>query len=49
MEVEGRTAAIDEFIHFVEKGVSIQSESNEFTLELFDDLKGYNVMESDIV
>lgn len=49
VEVEGSTKAVDEFIHFVQKGVSLQSESNEFTLEIFKELKGYTAMESDIV
>ncbi|MGM9948660.1 MAG: acylphosphatase [Lysinibacillus sp.] len=49
VEVEGSTKAVDEFIHFVQKGVSLQAESNEFTLEIFKELKGYTAMESDIV
>jgi len=49
VEVEGATEAVDAFIHFVEKGVSIQSETNQFKLEIFHDLKGYKTMESDIV
>ena len=49
VEVEGSKKAIDEFLLFVQKGVSPQADSNSFTLELFDDLKGYVRMESDIV
>ena len=49
VEVEGSNKAIDEFLLFVQKGVSLQADSNSFTLELFDDLKGYVRMESDIV
>ena len=49
VEVEGTNKAIDEFLLFVQKGVSLQADSNSFTLELFDDLKGYVRMESDIV
>ena len=49
VEVEGSTNAVDEFIHFAQKGVSLQAESNQFTLEIFDNLKGYKVMKSDIV
>ncbi len=49
VEVEGSTKAVDEFIHFVQKGVSLQAESNEFTLEIFKELKGYTTMKSDIV
>ena len=49
VEVEGSTNAVDEFIHFAQKGVSLQAESDQFTLEIFDNLKGYKVMKSDIV
>ena len=49
VEVEGSTNAVDEFIHFAQKGVSLQAESNQFTLEIFDNLIGYRVMKSDIV
>lgn len=49
VEVEGRTVAIEEFIHFIEKGVSPQATHSKFTIELFSDLKGYKRMKSDIV
>ena len=49
VEVEGKTNAIDEFINFVQKGVSIQSNSNAFTVETFDNLKGYTTMKSELV
>ncbi len=49
VEVEGSKKAIEEFLIFVQKGVSPQADSNSFTLELYDDLKGYVRMESDIV
>lgn len=49
VEVEGKTAAVDEFIHFVQKGVSLQADYNGFKVEIFDDVKGYTVMKSDIV
>ncbi|MFJ7737412.1 acylphosphatase [Lysinibacillus sp. NPDC097287] len=49
VEVEGSKKALDEFLQFVQKGVSPQADSNSFTLEVFDDLKGYVRMESDIV
>ena len=49
VEVEGPIKAIDEFLLFVQKGVSPQADSNSFSLELFDELKGYVRMESDIV
>ena len=49
VEIEGKTNSIDEFLRFVEKGISLQAESNSFTVEMFDDLKGYTTMGSDIV
>ena len=49
VEIEGSTNAVDEFIHFAQQGVSLQAASNQFTLEIFDNLKGYKVMKSDIV
>lgn len=49
VEVEGKESAVDEFIHFVQKGVSLQADYSGFNVEIFDDLKGYTVMKSDIV
>lgn len=49
VEVEGKTNSIEEFLKFVEKGVSLQSDSNAFTVEIYDNLKGYVTMESDII
>ena len=49
VEVEGKIEAVDEFIRFVVKGVSLQVESNNFTLQTYDTLKGYTAMRSDIV
>ena len=49
VEVEGKTEAVDEFIRFVVKGVSLQIESNNFTLQTYETLKGYTAMRSDIV
>ncbi|KYG92414.1 acylphosphatase [[Bacillus] sp. KCTC 13219] len=48
-EVEGTTPAVDEFIHFVQQGVSLQAQSNRFTIEIFDDLKGFKTMKTDII
>lgn len=48
-EIEGSSKAVDEFLRFVEQGVSLQSESNHFTIELFDTLVGYKTMQSDII
>lgn len=49
VEVEGKSKSIDEFLHFVQKGVSPQSNNNKFQMEVFNDLKGYTSMESDFV
>lgn len=49
LEIEGKSNSIDEFLKFVEKGVSLQANSNSFQVEIFNDLKGYITMESDIV
>lgn len=49
VEVEGRTAAVDEFILFFQKGRSHQASAKAFTLEIFKEIKGYTAMESDIV
>lgn len=49
VEVEGDAKAVDEFIAFVQKGVSLQAEQNGFELSIFDELKGYKSMISDIV
>lgn len=49
VEVEGPEVAVEEFLHFIENGVSLQANSNRFTIELYDTLKGYKVMKSDIV
>lgn len=49
VEVEGNSKEIDEFIEFVQKGVSVQAQSNQFNVQVFNDLKGYKRMKSDIV
>ncbi|SOC23878.1 acylphosphatase [Ureibacillus xyleni] len=49
VEVEGKTNSVDEFLKFIEKGVSLQANSNAFEIEIYDELKGYVTMESDIV
>lgn len=49
VEVEGEASSVDDFIAFVQKGVSLQAEQNGFELSIYDDLKGYKTMTSDIV
>lgn len=49
VEVEGSIEAVDHFISFVQKGISIQAEQQSFRLTLFDTIIGYKTMTSDIV
>lgn len=49
VEIEGKSNAVDEFILFVQKGVSVQSDSNAFNVEIFDTLKGYTTMQSELL
>ena len=49
IEVEGILNRIEKFIEFIQNGVSPLSKENAFEIELFDNLKGYTTMESDIV
>ena len=49
VEVEGRSVSVDEFITFIQKGVSSHMGTTELSMEIFHTLKGYTTMESDIV
>ncbi|MDI2588960.1 MULTISPECIES: acylphosphatase [unclassified Psychrobacillus] len=49
IDIEGDLNRLDEFIEYIQKGVSPLSKDNAFEIELFDHLKGYTKMESDIV
>ena len=49
IDIEGDINRLDEFIEFIQKGVSPLSKENAFEIEIFDQLKGYTKMESDIV
>lgn len=49
IDVEGDIHSLEEFIEYIQKGVSPLSKDNAFEIELFDDLKDYTIMESDIV
>lgn len=49
IDVEGNVNSIDEFLLYIQKGVSPRSKKTALSIELFDDLKGYTSMESDIV
>lgn len=46
VEIEGRSASVDEFITFIQRGVV---GTTELSMEIFHNLKGYTTMESDIV
>ena len=49
VEVEGSINAVDEFIHFAHKRVNLQTPSNRLSLEVFESLKYYKEMKSDMV
>ncbi|WP_144509731.1 acylphosphatase [Bacillus sp. FJAT-22090] len=49
IEIEGDTKSLDEFIEYIQKGVSPLSKDNAFEIEIFNNLKGYTTMESDII
>lgn len=49
VEVEGKDKSIEEFLKFVQKGISLQNESNAFAIETFHDLKRFKTMQTDIV
>lgn len=47
--VEGKENAITEYIRFVENGVSMQANWEEYTVDYFDTLVGYTSLHSEIV
>lgn len=49
VEVEGKTKAVNEFIQFIKKGYNSSINTNSFTVEIFDELKGYTTMETNLV
>ncbi|WP_277584365.1 acylphosphatase [Psychrobacillus antarcticus] len=49
IDIEGDTKQLNHFLEYIQKGVSPLSLTNAFRLELFEELKGYTSMESDIV
>ncbi|MFJ8064972.1 acylphosphatase [Psychrobacillus sp. NPDC096426] len=49
IDIEGDVNHLDEFMEFIQKGVSPLSKENAFEIEIFDYLKGYTKMETDIV
>jgi len=49
IDIEGNVNQLDEFIGYIQKGVSPLSKQNAFEIEIFDHLVGYTKMETDIV
>ncbi|TQR20759.1 acylphosphatase [Psychrobacillus vulpis] len=49
IDIEGTANSLEEFLHYIQKGVSPLTRKNSFEIEFFDELKGYTTMESDIV
>lgn len=49
IDIEGNTNSLEEFLHFIQKGVSPFMKNNSFEIEIFDELIGYTTMETDIV
>lgn len=49
IDIEGDSEQLEEFLEYIQKGVSPLSQTNAFNIEFYDELKGYTTMESDIV
>ena len=49
IDIEGNKNSLDEFLIYIQKGVSPFTLNNAFEIEVFEELKGYTLMESDIV
>ncbi|MEK4229569.1 acylphosphatase [Solibacillus sp. FSL H8-0538] len=49
VDIEGKPNSVDEFISFIGKGVSLQSESNSFKVEIFETIIGYTTLKSELV
>lgn len=47
--VEGKEKAVAEYIRFIENGVSMQANWQEYTVEYFDTFIGYTSLHSEIV
>lgn len=47
--VEGKEQSIAEYIRFIENGVSMQANWQEYTVHYFDDIIGYKTLASEIV
>ena len=47
--IEGKINSVDEYIRFINKGVTFQATSNEFTVEIFDTLLGYTTLKAELV
>ena len=49
IDIEGDMIQLEEFLQYLQKGVSPLSKTNAFQIEIFDELQGYTSMQSDIV
>ncbi|MEK3977552.1 acylphosphatase [Psychrobacillus sp. FSL K6-2836] len=49
IDIEGDTNRLEEFLEYIQKGVSPLSHTNAFRIEFIDELQGYTSMETDIV
>ncbi|SES10061.1 acylphosphatase [Psychrobacillus sp. OK032] len=49
IDIEGDVGRLNEFIEFIQKSVFPLSKNNAFEIEIFDMLKEYTKMETDIV
>jgi acylphosphatase len=49
IDVEGNENSLDEFLIYIQKGVSPLTINNAFEIEFFEELIGYTFMESDVV
>ncbi|WP_342581444.1 acylphosphatase [Ureibacillus sp. FSL W7-1570] len=48
IEVEGRDQSVEEFLRFFHQERSHDNKSESISIEIFDDLKGYKKMDTDL-
>lgn len=49
IDIEGDSSSLEEFLTYIQKGVSPMTHENSFAIELIDELAGYTTMETDII
>jgi acylphosphatase len=49
IEIEGEEEQLDLFVGYIQKGVSPLASITSYSVTFFNDLKGFRIMESDIV